>query len=140
MSCFHTARLATLHGRNPTHNFTMVFQRSFWVVLVIVLAACLNVIMNFFLQRASERPSYATSIQSPAFLAGLAAGTVAVLFLLVVYRSGYTLARAVLILGATSVIVGVTLGVTLGNRLRATEWALFAVLLMFYLGSWLVRA
>lgn len=116
----------------------MVFSRSFWVVLI-VLAACLNVAMNVLLQRASRATSFAASVRTTPFLGALGAGTLAVLLLLLVYRTGMPLARGVLLLGATSVLVGVLAGLALGDRLRVMEWLLFGAVLCFYLGRWVVR-
>jgi hypothetical protein len=118
----------------------MVFSRSFWVFTTIVFAACLNVTMNLLLQRASMRDTFGLSLHSTPFIGALGAGTTAVLLLLIVYRSKMELASGILLLGATSVIVGVTLGLCLGNHLRPLQWALFLLLLVFYFGSWLVRA
>jgi len=109
-------------------------------MLVIVLAAFLNVMMNFLLKRASQRPTLSASMQSLLFVGALTVGTAAVVVLLFVYRSGFSLARGVLLLGASSVLIGLGLGLLLGDRLQRSEWFLAAALLVFYIGSWMVRA
>jgi hypothetical protein len=69
----------------------------------------------------------------------LIAGTAAVVLLLLVYRAEFSLARGQLLLGATSILIGVGTGIALGDRLRL-EWLLFVAILALYIASWMVHA
>lgn len=109
--------------------------------LSLVVVAVLNVAMNVFLKQAAGLPGGArTTLLSAPFVGALVAGSGSIGILIWIYRSDIPFARAMLLLAATSLLLGVGYGVMVRHdRLHWAEGALLLTTLLFYGTSWAVR-
>jgi len=106
-----------------------------WQWPLVVLVSALNVAMNALLKKAATLAGVRSGVFATAVITGTA--TMAVLFLL--YRSGLPFAQAMLLMGATSVLLGVSWGVLRGDRLHPLEVGVLVLLLLFYVTAGVVR-
>jgi hypothetical protein len=110
------------------------------VFLSLVAVAVLNVAMNVFLKQAAGLPWGARSLLSLPGLWAVIAGTGSIGLLLWIYKSDIAFARAMLLLAATSLLLGVGYGIFFRHdRLHWAESALLLTTLLFYATSWVVR-
>jgi len=105
-------------------------------LLFAVGVAICNIALNDFTRRAaSSAGEWQSSFATPYFVLAFIVGMVSVVFLVSVYfsakGSAFGLANGILLMGMTSVIVGTTYGIAMGNKLHWSEWIVFVVLLTF---------
>lgn len=94
-----------------------------------------NVVLNTVAAKTAARASSVSlAVTRPMFAAAFLVGTASLLLMIGLYTSGYSLAKGLLIAGATSIVLGVVWATLLnGNNLNTVEWLLWASILCFYL-------
>ena len=103
--------------------------------------ALINIVLNFAASwTAASGRSYLLTILSPRFLLLCGLSFLSLLALVALYRSGFSVARGILIAGAVSILVGTIAGVVFEHspvprleRLTPPEWALMATMAVLLL-------
>lgn len=98
--------------------------------LLIVAAPVLNIALNLTLQKAARQGSdFLSATRTTEFLVAFALGLCSMLTILLLYSTGVSLARAILLMGAISILGGSAYGVLkLGNTLDWIEWGLLLLI------------
>ena len=107
---------------------------------IVVLVAMLNVTMNVALKHAARTKEIAAMLRLPSLWIALGSGTSSIALLIVLYRSNVGLARVLLALGATSVLIGAGTGALRGERLTRLEVGILCALVVFSVAAWARRA
>jgi len=106
-----------------------------WQWPLVVVVAALNVTMNALLKKAAAP----TGVRWGVLAVAVVTGTATMTLLFALYRSGLPFAQTMLLLGAASVLLGVTWGVLRGDRLHPLEAGVLVLLLLFYVAAGVVR-
>ena len=104
-------------------------------VFIITAIAISSIALNILLKRTADNaPGFADALCSARFAIAFAVGTCAALLMLWLYVTRIDLARAILLMGALSIIGGILIGVMFyRNRLNSVEWLLFGTIVALYL-------
>ena len=104
-----------------------------WLLAIIV--GLLNILFNVQAQRAAVyASSWGDGLWSVQFLILFVIGCSSLLFLYTLYCQDVSLARAILFMGAVSIVGGAMFGVFIrGNRLDAIEWCLMSAIVLLYI-------
>ena len=101
------------------------------VLLLAFTVSSLNILLNFLASRASiGSENWASAIASKKFALAFLVGTASLLGLVTLYYVGRVdrlgLANAMILMGATSISIGVLVGKVLnGDRVSLVDWILF---------------
>ena len=90
--------------------------------------------LNILLKKTADKAdSFINAVLSQDFAVSFLVGTCTALLMLAVYLTTIELARAVLLMGALSILGGTMIGVVVfNNRLDAVEWGIFGILVSLY--------
>jgi len=93
----------------------------------------LNIALNTLAQLAASRPK-PFDLANIHLLAAFAVGTGSLFVMVSLYRTGISLPRGILFMGATSILVGSIWGVAkTGQSLHPVEWGMLAIIALLYL-------
>ena len=107
--------------------------------LAIVLSVGLiNVVLNILLSLSAKNGQTAIqSFFSWYFALAFFVGMLSISLIVMVYRSGINLSQGIVLMAATSIIIGTIYGYFVSkNRLSFIEYAIFFVLLVLYIFRW----
>ena len=102
------------------------------VVVFILIVGVANIALNIFVNKAATlHETYFVALKSTTFFIAFLIGAFAVLSMLYLYNSKIDLGRAILLMGATSIIGGSLYGVfCMGNKFDLIE-----IIILFVIGS-----
>jgi glucan phosphoethanolaminetransferase (alkaline phosphatase superfamily) len=101
-----------------------------WAWTLAISVGLVNIAFNAQAQRAAKSAeSWGQGVISLEFLLLFVIGCVSLLLLYTLYSLQVPLARAILLMGAVSIVGGTMFGIAFrGNRIDAIEWCLFGVI------------
>lgn len=105
------------------------------LTIVLIAAVSIGSIgLNILLKKTADKAdNFVTAVLSQDFAVAFFVGTCTALLMLAVYLMKIDLARAILLMGALSILGGAVVGVVLfDNRLDAIEWGIFGLLAILY--------
>ncbi len=102
------------------------------VVIFIIIVGVANIALNIFISKAATlHTSYFEAMKSTTFMIAFLIGTFSILSMLYLYYSKVDLGRAILLMGATSIIGGSLYGILFhGNKF---DWA--EIVILVFIGS-----
>lgn len=103
-------------------------------LILAIFLGVINIALNTTVYKAvQEASTFAQAIMSPMFWLAFVIGTISLMCMLGMYLTNYSLARGVLIAGATSILLGTLWGLFLGkSNLSMLEWLLWGGIAAFY--------
>ncbi len=104
-------------------------------VFIITAVAVSSIALNILLKRTAENAlGFTDALMSVRFALAFAVGTCAALLMLWLYVTRIDLARAILLMGALSIIGGTLIGVMFyRDKLDSVEWLLFGTIVVLYM-------
>lgn len=111
------------------------------VAVACFIVGVTNVFLNYLVQRAASQDGEALqNLFSLSFLAAFCVGVVSLLFLFLLYSSRVELGRAILLMGATSIVGGSLFGLAVSSaKFSMIEWALLGLISLFYVARFLEK-
>jgi hypothetical protein len=104
-----------------------------WPLALFVLVPVLNIALNALTARTAKQPgSLLSALATSTFFATVVVGTMSVICLVTLYRSGVPLPKGILFMGAMSILLGsVWAAWYSGVPFNTLEWCLLGTIAIF---------